>query len=225
MSALASQVKCFLAHRRRIGFAYRREEGFLKEIGRLACSLHADILSEDLVREYLSGWSDAGRPNRLTVVRVLSRFLAIDEPGTFIPPPRLLGIRRRRPVVRVFSREEAGRFLAACDVLPEVRAHPIGLVHGVALRTLLLTGLRRGELLALRDEDVDVSEAVLTVRRGKFGKSRFVPLASDLVQRLRAYREAVSRAIAPPRLPGAGGDWASMAAGGGPAEGLCVGGR
>jgi integrase len=102
-------------------------------------------------------------------------------------------------VVRVFSREEARRFLAACDLLAGVRAHPIGLVHGVALRMLLLTGLRRGELLALRDEDVDLAVGVATVRHGKFGKSRYVPLAADLVQRLHLYRETTSRAIAAPR--------------------------
>lgn len=199
MSAFGSEIERFLAHKRAVGFAYRREEFFLEEVGRLAYSRQEIIISEALVREYLSGWSEASRPNRLTVIRVLAQFLAIDEPRTFVPPPRFLGIQRRQPVIRVFSREEARRFLSACDVLAEVRVHPLGLVHSIALRTLLLTGLRRGELLALRDEDVDLSEAVLTVRHGKFGKSRFVPLAPDLVQRLRAYREAVSRAIAPLR--------------------------
>ena len=203
MRTLGSQIGRFLAHKRTVGFAYRREEGFLKEFRRFACSRQDALLSEALAREYLSLWTEASRPNRLTVVRVLARFLAIDEPRTFVPPPRFLGIRRRRPVIHVFSREEAGQFLAACDVLSDVRPHPIGLVHGVALRTLLLTGLRRGELLALRDEDVDLSTAVLTVRHGKFGKSRYVPLAPDLVQRLRVYREAVSRTIAPARPTGA----------------------
>jgi integrase/recombinase XerD len=57
--------------------------------------------------------------------------------------------------------------------------------------------MRRGELVALRDEDVDLSQDILTVRCGKFGKSRFVPLAFELAQRLRIYREAVSVRIAP----------------------------
>jgi len=200
MSTFGCEIERFLAHKRAVGFAYHREELFLKEFGRLASSRHEVILSKALVREYLSRWGEACRPHRLTLIRVLAKFLAIDEPRTFVPPPRFLGIRRRRPMARVFSREEARRFLAACDALSEVRTHPLGLAHSTALRTLLLTGLRRGELLALRDEDVDLSEAVLTVRRGKFGKSRFVPLAPDLVQRLRAYREAVSQATTP-RLP------------------------
>jgi len=199
MSTFGSEIERFLVHKRAVGFAYHREEFFLKEFARLASSRHEVILSEALLREYLSRWGEACRPHRLTVIRVLAQFLAIDEPRTFVPPPRFLGIRRRRPIDRVFTREESCRFLAACDVLSETRAHPLGLVHSTALRTLLLTGLRRGELLALRDEDVDLSEAVLTIRRGKFGKLRFVPLAPDLVQRLRSYREAVSQATTPRR--------------------------
>ena len=197
MNILGSQIERFHVHKRTVGYAYRREEFFLKELGCFASSRHTAILSEAFVRDYLSRWSEASRPHRLTVVRGVARFLAFDEPRTFIPPPRFLGIRRCRPVVRVFSREEANRFLAACDLLPEVRAYPVGLVHSIALRTLLLTGLRRGELLALHDEDVDLGEAVLTIRCGKFGKSRFVPIAPNLAQRLRDYRVAVSRTIAP----------------------------
>jgi integrase len=102
-------------------------------------------------------------------------------------------------VIRVLSRDEAGRFLAACELLVDVRPHPIGFMHSIALRTLLLTGLRRGELLALHDEDVDLTAAVITIRHGKFGKARYVPITPDLMQRLRAYREAVSRAITSPR--------------------------
>lgn len=201
MSPLEAQVACFLAHKQALGFVYRRERAFLDELSRLASSRQETFLSEDLARRYLSSWSEAGRPNRLTVLRALARYLVIEEPRTFIPPTRFLGIRRRRPPVRVFSREEACRFLAACDVLPAARVFPFGLVHSVALKTLLLTGLRRGELLALRDEDVDLSQEILSVRCGKFGKSRFVPVASDLAQQLREYREVVVRRIAP-RRPG-----------------------
>lgn len=197
MSPFESQIKRFLAHQRALEFAYRREEAFLEEFRRFTSGWHEPVLSETLVRQYLSRWSEPGRPHRLTIVRALARFLVIEESRTFVPPPRFLRIRSRRPVIRVLSREEACRFLTACDALPEARVFPFGLVHGIALRMLLLTGLRRGELLALRDQEVDLSQEIVTVRCGKFGKSRFVPLASDLAQRLQVYRETVSVRIAP----------------------------
>ena len=53
------------------------------------------------------------------------------------------------------------------------------------LQTLVHTGLRASELVALNRGDVDGAAGVLVVRRGKGGKSRFVGLAPPLVPRLR----------------------------------------
>jgi integrase/recombinase XerD len=49
-------------------------------------------------------------------------------------------------------------------------------------------GLRLGEALALNDADVDLQEAVLTIREAKFFKTRLVPIGQDLVRVLTAYR-------------------------------------
>ena len=190
-SPFASHIARLLTHKRALGVAYHRERGFLAEFERLTVGWPDDVLSDTLVRTYLAGRTDGGRPHRLTVVRALARFLVLEEPRTFVPPPRFLGIRRRPPAIRVLSREEAGRFLLACDALPDTSAFPRGLVRGTALRVLLLTGLRRGELLSLQDRDVDLIEQVVTVRCGKFGKPRFVPVTPDLTDRLRTCREAL----------------------------------
>ena len=47
--------------------------------------------------------------------------------------------------------------------------------------------MRRGEASSLTVNDVDLSEAVLTVRNAKFYKSRLVPVGPQLVDRLRSY--------------------------------------
>jgi integrase len=88
------------------------------------------------------------------------------------------------------------QFLKACDALANRSKFPRGLVHATGLRVLLLTGLRRGELLALRDKDVSLANGVFTVRQSKFGKSRFVPLAEDVVERLRTYRDTLANRVA-----------------------------
>jgi integrase len=198
-SPFGSWIEKFLAHKRALGFTYGREEGFLSEFDRFAASRQEGILTETLVRDYLSRLGPGSRPNHLTVLRQLARFLVLDEPRTFVPSTRFLRIRRRRSAVRVLSRREAGQFLKACDALPDRMSFPRGLVHATGLRVLLLTGLRRGELLALRDKDVDLANGVFTVHQSKFGKSRFVPLAADLAERLRAYRNTLTTRVTPRR--------------------------
>jgi integrase/recombinase XerD len=189
---LGDRIGRYLAHKRALGFGYLREERYLKLLDALALERHSGVVDEALVREFLSDAGPGSRSHRLTVVRQFARFLRIEEPKTFIPPTRFLAIQRRRPPTRVLSREEACRFLDACDRLPSTAAFPHrGLVHGMALRVLLLTGLRRSEALGLKNEHVDLAAGIITVHRGKFAKSRFVPVARDLTERLRTYREAV----------------------------------
>ena len=200
-SPLGSDIGRFLAHKRALGFAYDREEWSLHDLDRIAATRGDAMVSEALVREYLAEVSAPGRPNRLTVVRQLARFLALEKPGTFVPPVRFLGTSRQQSAIRVLSRDEAVRFLDACDELPSTFRFPHrGLVHGTALRVLLLTGLRRSELVALKIRDVDIATGIITVHRGKFGKSRFVPIATDLTERLVAYEDSIGTRIAA-RLP------------------------
>ena len=188
MSSLGTSIERFLAHKRALGFTYHREESFLREFDRFALREQSEFVSENLVRTYLSTFSQPARPHRLTLLHQLARFLMCEEPRTFIPSTRFLGIRRKRPVIRVLSRAEAGRFLDACDRMPSASSFARRVVHGTALRLLLLTGLRREEVLGLKNQDVDLKQGTLQVR-GKFGKTRIVPMAEDLTQRLRAYRK------------------------------------
>ena len=190
-SSIGPQIEHFLSHKRALGRIYDREEDFLNEIDRFAVREGSDFVSDNLVRTYLSSFSLHARPNRLVLIRQLARFLVFEEPRTFIPSTRFLGIRRQRPVMRVLSRAEASRFLDACDHLPTPSSFVRRVVHGTALRLLLLTGLRRGEVLGLKNQDVDLAQGTLHVR-GKFGKTRIVPIAADLTQRLREYREGVT---------------------------------
>lgn len=60
-----------------------------------------------------------------------------------------------------------------------------------------MTGLRINEALALDDDDVDLDQGVITVRRGKNGTARYVPLAPSTVSRLRAYRAERTRLLGP----------------------------
>ena len=58
---------------------------------------------------------------------------------------------------------------------------------GLMLQTLLETGARASELVQLRVEDVSLAERVITIRQGKGGKRREVPIRRDLAQLLRLH--------------------------------------
>lgn len=58
---------------------------------------------------------------------------------------------------------------------------------GLMLQTLLETGARASELVALRVEDVSLAERVMVIRHGKGAKRREVPLRRELAQLLRLH--------------------------------------
>jgi integrase len=127
---------------------------------RLADVQHRDVqrIADDLLAE---GRDPSTIRNALMPLRVIFRRAVEDgdlavNPGTHL---RLPAVRGRRE--RIASPDEAQRLLAA---LPE-HDRPIW-------ATALYAGLRRGELMALRWEDVDLAAAVIRVERAYDDKGR-----------------------------------------------------
>jgi len=103
----------------------------------------------------------------------------------------------------IFSREELKRLFEAIDVSRRQAKR----LDGDTFRTLLLilygAGLRTSEALHLSMRDVDLGDAVLTVRNTKFFKSRLVPVAPQLAEALRAYAERRSERPLPDAMESA----------------------
>lgn len=199
-SPLASALAQFLELKRSVGYHYREEARVLHALDRfLAQSLAADdpVITLEIVRAFVTRRgeeSESTRAHRLSLIRQVCLFLALEEPRTAIPGPRWLGIQRRSFLPRVLALEEGRRFLDACGTLTRPHCSPLrGSVLGTALVVLYLTGLRAGEVLRLTDADVDLPTAVLCIRDTKFGKSRLVPIADDVADRLRRCRRDVAQ--------------------------------
>jgi len=81
------------------------------------------------------------------------------------------------------------RWLEGQAIRCEARGGWVALRDRVLIEVLLCTGLRRSEVAGLRVEDVFVGrgERHLVVRRGKGGKSRYVPLGPGVRKVLRGY--------------------------------------
>jgi integrase/recombinase XerD len=98
--------------------------------------------------------------------------LARQEAG--LKPPK-----KRSGTVDRMTHEETDAFIEA--------AYETGGRRGLMLRTLLETMLRVSEFVALQVEDISFAERILTVRDGKGGKRREVPLSQSLVRELRLH--------------------------------------
>jgi integrase/recombinase XerD len=91
----------------------------------------------------------------------------------------LLGLERpakRRTTVDRLSGSEAEKLIA--------QAYREGGQRGLLVKTLLLSGARVSEFVAIRADDLLLDEAVLYIQQGKGRKKRYVPILPGLAQEL-----------------------------------------
>lgn len=117
----------------------------------------------------------AERARRLSCVRGFARHRSATDPRTEIPPCGLLPYRPRRANPYLYTDEEIKQLLeAALTLLPTGSLRPW--TYYCLFGLLSVTGLRISAALNLKMGDVDLNDAVLTIRGAKFGKSHLVPL-------------------------------------------------
>lgn len=124
---------------------------------------------------------------RLSFVRGFARHHVATDPSTEVPPPGLLPYRPVRARPYLYSDDEVRCLLERALQLPGASGLRPWTYHAL-LGLLSVTGLRVGEALRLRLDDVDLDASVLTVRGTKFGKSRLVPIHASSREVLADYR-------------------------------------
>ncbi|MGH8121951.1 MAG: tyrosine-type recombinase/integrase, partial [Rudaea sp.] len=195
--SMTERVRQYLRARRATGLRLRIEGQQLLSFARFADARRS---RGPLTTELSVRWAYAsvragpvGRARRLEVIRPFARYLAAFDERTEIPAPGLLGPAHRRKAPHIYTASEITQLLRAAARLP-----PAGTLRRLTMQTFLglltCTGLRPAEAVRLCDADVDLRNAVLTIRQTKFQKSRLVPLhvsTSRALQRYRATRVPV----------------------------------
>jgi integrase len=133
-------------------------------------------------------------------VRGFARHWSATDPSTEVPPLGLLPYRPARAQPYFYSDDEIRQLLGAAKTRPSIDPLRCWTYHCL-FGLLAATGLRLGEALNLRTEDLDWSEGMLTIRGAKFGKSRLVPLHASTCKVLADYAKRRDRAF-PGRLEG-----------------------
>jgi site-specific recombinase XerD len=190
-SCLASQIENFINLRRLSGTDYSSQirlleyfDHFLVEEGYSEPGLTRQIT--DHYQQSLCGLSPRTRGNRLCVVRQLSKYLARNDPKSYIPESLLMPSSHKAYQPFIFSHSQVRNLLDAASKLP-----PPGSLRPLTYRTLFgllySTGLRISEAINVNLEHFLVGEQRLFIAQGKFRKARWIVLSSSTCQALQQY--------------------------------------
>lgn len=198
MSALRRAVEEYLALRRSLGFDLREVALWLRGFTTFADHEGATHVTVDVALRWATqskAKESVTRAARLRAVRGFARWRHATDPRTEVPPPDLLPSHYHRKPPYIYSDEDIDRLLLAARQLRS----PVGLrglTYFTLLGVLVVTGMRVKEVVGLERQDVDLAEAVLTIRHTKFRKSRLVPIADSTRQALTSYAAERDRRLA-----------------------------
>lgn len=199
MSTLTRAVEDYLTIRRALGFKLESEERLLLAFARFVEQTGSDVATAALAMEWATLPADASPywwACRLSMVRIFTAYLHGIDPRNEIPPRDALKARSSRAQPHLYTDAEIRVLLAECSrfkgrLMPSTYATLFGLLY--------VTGMRVGEAIALNRSDLDPSNQVLTIRHGKFDKSRELVLHESTVQAMVQYAELRDITIPQPR--------------------------
>jgi integrase len=199
---VAPRVEEFIALRRGLGYRSPSQERALRAFGRyLDATGHQGPIPLESSLDWAASTASTDSCNparRLTTVRGFLRHLAAIDGVTDVPAPGLLGTIGHRKPPHIYSDEEINDLLQATAGLAPtggLRPHCYATLFGL----IACTGLRISEALALTCGDVDLSGGMLTVRAGKRGRTRLVPLHPSALPPLSDYAADRRRRHGKPR--------------------------
>jgi integrase/recombinase XerD len=198
MNSLHQAVREYLSMRRALGFKLHNAGKGLLDFVTFLQQQRASYITLPLAlawsKQHADGHHDAWSAQRLSWVRLFARYRSATDPRTQIPPSGLLPYRPKRARPYLYSDKEIRQLLHATLNMP-VSPHCYNRRRCAFLRwvyyglfgLLSVSGLRLSEARNLELKDVDLKTGVLTIRAGKFGKDRLLPLHASTCKVLADY--------------------------------------
>jgi integrase/recombinase XerD len=203
MTNFRDHVREYLALRRALGYRLHKFDARLNEFVTFLATKRADFITAELAIAWASESSRGHRVScseRLRMARQFAKYMSAEDSRTQVPPTR--AIPQPPPVLRpyIYTEDEILRLMdAARDLFSprKLRCHTYTCLLGL----LAVTGLRSGEAVRLRNEDVDLAQGLLTIRDTKFHKSRLVPVHSSTAKALADYAARRDAFLGKVRVP------------------------
>jgi len=186
MKPLRQALADYLVLRRNMGYKLTNQERLLRQFLDYLEGRGEERISTEqaLIWATLPGGDRAWHYNRLQAVRGFARYLHSIDPQVEVPGTDLLPRQRRRAVPYLYDDAQVASLMAAAATL---RTTHRAATYRTLIGLLAVTGMRIGEAIGLNCEDIDWRACSITVRLGKFSKSRELPTHKSTLSALRDY--------------------------------------
>jgi integrase/recombinase XerD len=183
-TAYTELIDGFITFKRIQGYKYVTEQDTLRMFENFLTQYPTEEIC--IKKDMMDKWCHA-RPyesrktlgNRISVVRQFAIYMV--SKGYYCHIPSTLPHAGRSDFIPyIFSDDEMDRIFHVLDNLPPNRRYNSDTSYPILFRVLYGCGLRIGEALSLLIADVDTAKGILTIRHGKFNKSRLVPMSKSL---------------------------------------------
>lgn len=197
-SVYGTHIKQFIELKRKLGFRFKSGAFYLSKID-LFAQERSDT-SPGITKDFADKWGDKRanetdftRYNRIGFLAQLSSYMR--DTGIESHVPKLPPIPQHTFIPYVYSKDQIDAIFSACDGLRLSLANSQNCLFcmPVLLRLLYSTGLRIGEAVALKNEDVNLVDNYLLVRDSKNGKERIIPISDSLASVCMEYKWHKSR--------------------------------
>lgn len=192
-------VEDYLSQRRQLGYQLTIDGRQLLNFARYAEQRNTELpLTVSLARDWACK-APSGSPiamaRRVSLLRPFSQYLNLIDPSTRILPTRLMGPTHRRLPPFIYSQKDISELMSVCDSLfsmSGLRPHTMRTLIGL----LTATGLRPGEAVRLKQQDVNLTKQQLLINNSKGWKCRIVPISDCSTAALDAYQHYRNRLVA-----------------------------
>ena len=184
-------VDNYLQGRRNLGYSLEIDGRILQGFAAFADERKAPLpLDLSIVLEWANlapSGSEIAFARRVAIVRAFSKYLHTVDPSSAVIPVNQVGRTHRRLPPYIYSQEEIHECLdSASHLLPAYGIRPLTI--RTVLGLLVSSGLRHGEAVRLRRDDVDLETGEITVNQSKNWNRRLVPIDSSTTEMLSTYR-------------------------------------
>ncbi len=196
VSAFASLMTEFVAHKRATGFTYESEEKILKYFDLLCMesAVSEPVLTQSIVQKWSEQRPTEGalyRVKRVSIIRQFAIFLISRGYMAYVAPccPSATSSRPH-----IFRDEELIDFFACAELYPAENSF-VRLSLPVIFRFYYCMGLRLNEAATLSREDIDLETGKVLILGPKLMKDRLVYMPEDLLSLARKYDQEIQKSI------------------------------